>query len=159
MINISKEFTKLKADGSGFEILPGAKRRLREIAPLLGMNADELANMSIKSADLDMKMSKIKFPSFAASEEDKMLIANMSQMKGGEAVLQIRNDITGKMDDINVKDLTADQITKLKEQQSNENKTIEQIALDKLTNLFLVVKLRLILVRQQHQRWIGFIML
>jgi hypothetical protein len=91
--------------------------------------------MSIKSADLDMKMSKIKFPSLASSEEDKMLIANMAQMKGGEAVLQIRNDITGKMDDINVKDLTADQITKLKEQQSNENKTIEEIALDQLTAL------------------------
>jgi hypothetical protein len=39
------------------------------------------------------------------------------------------------MDDINVKDLTADQITKLKEQQSNENKTIEEIALDQLTAL------------------------
>jgi hypothetical protein len=135
MINVSKEFTKLKADGSGFEILPGAKRRLREVAQAMGMSADELANMSIKSADLDMKMSKIKFPSLASSEEDKMLIANMAQMKGGEAVLQIRNDITGKMDDINVKDLTADQITKLKEQQSNENKTIEEIALDQLTAL------------------------
>ena len=135
MINVSKEFTKLKADGSGFEILPGAKRRLREVAQAMGMSADELANMSIKSADLDMKMSKIKFPSLASSEEDKMLIANMAQMKDGEAVLQIRNDITGKMDDINVKDLTADQITKLKEQQSNENKTIEEIALDQLTAL------------------------
>ena len=135
MINVSKEFTKLKADGSGFEILPGAKRRLREVADAMGMSASELANMSIKSADLDMKMSKIKFPSLASSEEDKMLIANMAQMKGGEAVLQIKNDITGKMDDINVKDLTADQITKLKEQQSNENKTIEQIALDQLSAL------------------------
>ena len=135
MINISKEFTKLKADGSGFEILPGAKRRLREVADAMGMTGEELANMSIKSADFDMKMSKIKFPSLASSEEDKMLIANMAQMKGGEAVLQIRNDITGKMDDINVKDLTADQITKLKEQQSNENKTIEEIALDQLTAL------------------------
>ena len=135
MINISKEFTKLKADGSGFEILPGAKRRLREVAEAMGMSGEQLANMSIKSADLDMKMSKIKFPSLASSEEDKMLIANMAQMKDGEAVLQIRNDITGKMDDINVKDLTADQITKLKEQQSNENKTIEQIALDQLTAL------------------------
>lgn len=135
MINISKEFTKLKADGSGFEILPGAKRRLREVAVAMGMTGEELANMSIKSADLDMKMSKIKFPSLASSEEDKMLIANMAQMKDGEAVLQIRNDITGKMDDINVKDLTADQITKLKEQQSNENKTIEEIALDQLTAL------------------------
>ena len=135
MINISKEFTKLKADGSGFEILPGAKRRLREVAEAMGLSGEELANMSIKSADLDMKMSKIKFPSLASSEEDKMLIANMAQMKDGEAVLQIRNDITGKMDDINVKDLTADQITKLKEQQSNENKTIEEIALDQLTAL------------------------
>jgi len=135
MINVSKEFTKLKADGSGFEILPGAKRRLREVAEAMGMSATELANMSIKSADLDMKMSKIKFPSLASSEEDKLLIANMAQMKGGEAVLQIRNDKTGEMDDINVKDLTADQITKLKEQQSNENKTIEEIALDQLTAL------------------------
>jgi len=135
MINVSKEFTKLKADGSGFEILPGAKRRLREVAEAMGMSASELANMSIKSADLDMKMSKIKFPSLASSEEDKMLIANMAQMKGGEAVLQIKNDITGKMDDINVKDLTADQITKLREQQANQDKTIEQIALDQLTTL------------------------
>jgi hypothetical protein len=135
MINVSKEFTKLKADGSGFEILPGAKRRLNEVAVAMGMTASELANMSIKSADLDMKMSKIKFPSLASSEEDKLLIANMAQMKGGEAVLQIKNEKTGKMDDINVKDLTADQITKLKEQQSNENKTIEEIALDQLTAL------------------------
>jgi hypothetical protein len=135
IINVSKEFTKLKADGTGFEILPGAKRRLREVAEAMGMSASELANMSIKSADLDMKMSKIKFPSLASSEEDKLLIANMAQMKGGEAVLQIKNDKTGELEDINVKDLTADQITKLKEQQSNENKTIEQIALDQLTTL------------------------
>jgi hypothetical protein len=41
MVNISKEFTKLKADGSGFEILPGAKRRLREVAEAMGLQADE----------------------------------------------------------------------------------------------------------------------
>ena len=135
IINVSKEFTKLKADGSGFEILPGAKRRLREVAQAMGMSATELANMSIKSADLDMKMSKIKFPSLASSEEDKLLIANMAQMKGGEAVLQIKNDITGKMDEINVKDLTADQITKLKEQQADQNKSIEELAIDQLNVL------------------------
>ena len=135
MINVSKEFTKLKADGTGFEILPGAKRRLREVAEAMGMTASELANMSIKSADLDMKMSKIKFPSLATSEEDKTLIANMAQMKGGEAVIQIKNDITGKMDEINVKDLTADQITKLKEQQADQNKSIEELAIDQLNVL------------------------
>ena len=135
IVNISKEFTKLKADGSGFEILPGAKRRLREVASALGMSADELANMSIKSADLDMKMSKIKFPSLAASEEDKMLIANMSQMKNGEAVVQIKNEKTGEMEEVNVSKLTADQLTKLREQQADKDKTIEELALDQLNVL------------------------
>jgi len=136
IINISKEFTKLKADGSGFEILPGAKRRLREVASAMGMSADELANMSIKSADLDMKMSKIKFPSLAASEEDKMLIANMSQMNSkGEAVVQIKNEKTGAMEEVNVSKLTADQLTKLREQQADKDKTIEELALDQLNVL------------------------
>jgi len=135
MVNVSKEFTKLKADGSGFEILPGAKRRLREVASAMGMSADELANMSIKSADLDMKMSKIKFPSLAASEEDKMLIANMSQMKNGEAVVQIKNEKTGKMDEVNVSKLTAEQLTKLREQQADKDKSIEELALDQLNVL------------------------
>ena len=135
IINVSKEFTKLKADGTGFEILPGAKRRLREVASALGMTADELANMSIKSADLDMKMSKIKFPSLAASEEDKMLIANMSQMKNGEAFVQIKNEKTGAMEEVNVSKLTADQLTKLREQQADKDKTIEELALDQLNVL------------------------
>jgi hypothetical protein len=82
-----------------------------------------------------MKMSKIKFPSLAASEEDKTLIANMSQMKGGEAFVQIKNDTTGKMEEINVSKLTADQITKLKEQQADENKSIEELAMDQLNVL------------------------
>ena len=135
IVNVSKEFTKLKADGSGFEILPGAKRRLREVASAMGMSADELANMSIKSADLDMKMSKIKFPSLAASEEDKMLIANMSQMKNGEAVVQIKNEKTGKMEEVNVSKLTADQLTKIREQQADKDKSIEELALDQLNVL------------------------
>jgi hypothetical protein len=135
MINVSKEFTKLKADGSGFEILPGAKRRLREVAQAMGMSATELANMSIKSADLDMKMSKIKFPSLATSEEDKMLIANMSQMKGGEAVIQIKNEKTGAMEEVNVSKLTAEQLTKLREQQADKDKSIEELALDQLNVL------------------------
>ena len=40
IINVSKEFTKLKADGTGFEILPGAKRRLREVAQAMENKAN-----------------------------------------------------------------------------------------------------------------------
>jgi len=134
MVKISQQFTRLKADGSGFEILPGAKLQLNEVAASLGMNADELANMSIKSADLEMKMSKIRFPGFAASEEDKQLIANMAQMKDGRAMVTIAKE-GGGTDEVAVEDLTAEQIDKLKEEQANQNKTAEEIARDQLSVL------------------------
>jgi hypothetical protein len=133
--NIAKEFSSFNKETGKFEIMPGSKRRLMEVAKEMGIPAKELANMSIKASEFDMKMSKIKFPSLAASEEDKTLIANMSQMKGGEAFVQIKNDTTGKMDEVNVSKLTADQITKLKEQQADGNKTIEELAIDQLNVL------------------------
>lgn len=134
MVKISQQFTRLKADGSGFEILPGAKLQLREVAKSLGMSADELANMSIKSADLEMKMSKIRFPGFAASEEDKMLIANMAQMKDGRAMVTIAKE-GGGTEEVAVEDLTAQQLEELKKEQANQNKTAEDIARDQLSVL------------------------
>jgi len=134
MVKVSQQFTRLKADGSGFEILPGAKLQLREVAKQLGMSAEELANMSIKSADLDMKMSKIRFPGFAASEEDKMLIANMAQMKDGRAMVTIAKE-GGGTEEVAVEDLTAEQLEKLKEEQADQNKTAEDLARDQLNVL------------------------
>ena len=133
--NIAKEFSSFNKETGKFEIMPGSKRRLMEVAKEMGIPAKELANMSIKASEFDMKMSKIKFPSLAASEEDKMLIANMSQMKNGEAVVQIKNEKTGKMEEVNVSKLTAEQLTKLREQQADKDKSIEELALDQLNVL------------------------
>jgi hypothetical protein len=132
MTKVAQQFTRLKADGTGFEILPGAKLQLREVAKELGMSADELAGMAIKSSDLDMKLKQIRFPSFAASEEDRMLIANMSQMKDGRAVVQI-TDETGEKKEVAVEDLTANQLEELKKEQANQNKSAEEIARDQLS--------------------------
>jgi len=134
MVKISQQFTRLKADGSGFEILPGAKLQLKEVAEAMGMNADELAKMALKSSDLEMKMSKIRFPGFAASEEDKQLIANMAQMKDGRAVVQI-TDEKGQTKEVDVEDLTAEQLKELKKEQADQNKTAEDIARDQLNVL------------------------
>jgi hypothetical protein len=135
MTKVAQQFTRLKADGTGFEILPGAKLQLREVAGAMGMNADELANMAIKSSEFDMKLKQIKFPSFAASEEDKTLIANMSQMKDGKAVVQLMNDKTGEMESIDVEKLTIDQLEELRKDQANQNKSVEQLAAEQLTAL------------------------
>ena len=132
MTKVGQQFTRLKADGTGFEILPGAKLQLREVARTLGMSADELASMSIKSADLDMKLKQIRFPSFAASEEDRMLIANMSQMKDGKAVVQI-TDEKGEKKEVAVEDLTDKQFDKLREQQSKQAMSADEIARSQLT--------------------------
>ena len=135
MTKVAQQFTRLKADGTGFEILPGAKLQLREVAGAMGMNADELANMAIKSSEFDMKLKQIKFPSFAASEEDKTLIANMSQMKDGKAVIQMMNDKTGEMESIAVEDLTIDQLEELRKDQANQNKDVKELATEQLTAL------------------------
>ena len=132
MTKVAQQFTRLKADGSGFEILPGAKLQLREVAEQLGMGADELASMAIKSSDLDMKMKQIRFPSFAASEEDRMLIANMSQMRDGKAVVQI-TDEKGTKQEVEVENLTANQIAELKKGQADQAKSAEDLARDQLT--------------------------
>lgn len=131
MVKVAQQFTKLKADGSGFEILPGAKLQLREVARTMGYeNAEEFANLAIRASDLDMKLKQIKFPSFAASEEDRMLIANMAQMKEGRAVVQLESG-----DEVAVEDLTAEQLKELQKDQANQNKSAEEIALDQLNVL------------------------
>lgn len=129
---VAKQFTQLKADGSGFEIMPGAKLQLREIAAAMDIPIDKLTTMAVRGADLDMKMQQIRFPSFAASEEDRMLIANMSQMKDGRAVVQIKDE-EGDLKEYDVEDLTAQQLEELKKDQADQNKTIEELALDQLT--------------------------
>lgn len=87
LAQMSKQFTKLNEEGN-FEILPGAKRQLREIASSLNMNYDELTRMSLASADLDRKLSTIRFPDTFTDDQKKM-IANLSEMKDGEYVMTI----------------------------------------------------------------------
>ena len=133
MEKVAKQFVQLKEDGSGFEIMPGAKLQLREVAQQMGMTAEELSQMAIRSSDLDMKMQQIRFPSFAASEEDKMLIANMAQMKDGRAVVQIEQG--DEIEEVAVEDLTAEQLKELQKEQANQNKTAEELAVDQLNVL------------------------
>lgn len=133
MEKVAKQFVQLKEDGSGFEIMPGAKLQLREVAQQMGMTAEELSQMAIRSSDLDMKMQQIRFPSFAASEEDRMLIANMAQMKDGRAVVQIEEG--DELKEVAVEDLTAEQLKELQKEQANQNKTAEELAIDQLNVL------------------------
>jgi hypothetical protein len=45
MLELSKTFTKFNEQTGKMEILPGAKRRMREVADAVGMTAEEFASM------------------------------------------------------------------------------------------------------------------
>jgi hypothetical protein len=136
MVELSKQFTKFNEETGKMEIMPGSKRRLREIATELGMNGEELASMSIKAADFDRKLSQLKLPDFASeSKETKELIASMAQIKDGVATINIKDEKTGEVLLKQVDQLTPEDIESLKVSQEEKAKSVEELAYDQLTQL------------------------
>ena len=133
MVNLGKEFTRFNERTGQMEILPGAKRRMREVADAVGMTAEEFASMALKAGDFDMKLKQIKMPSLAeGDEETKELIASMAQLKDGVATIQIRDKETGITTEKKVEELTPDDIENLRKANEDSSKSIEEIAFNQL---------------------------
>ncbi len=133
MVKLGQEFTRFNERTGKMEILPGSKRRMKEVAEAVGMTADEFGKMAIKSADFEMKLKQIKMPSLAeGDEETKELIATMAQMKGGVATIQVRDKETGITKEKKVEELTPDDIENLKKANEDSSKSIEELAFSQL---------------------------
>ena len=127
---MSKSFTQLKADGTGFEILPGEKRRLMEISEQLGMGRDGLAKMALAAGDLDLKMSKIKFSDDITDESTQKLIANMAEMKDGQYKVTY-TDAKGNVQEKNVTEIAKEDIDAITK--ASQPKSMEDLAKEQLT--------------------------
>lgn len=145
MVELSKQFVRTKEDGS-FEILPGAKRQLREVALQLGLNADELASMGLKSAEAAKKLQEMRFPDgLKVSDEQKQLIANMASMgKGGQYEVAIKREERDEMGNVlrtftekkAVTELNDDDLKLLAEQsQPIKLEDLSQKQLDQMTSI------------------------
>ena len=134
ILNLSKEFSTFNEKTGKMEILPGAQRRMREVAKELGITSSEFAKMSIQAGDFDRKLSQIRMPSFAeGDQETKELIASMSQLdSSGVATIQVKDMETGQISEKNVEELTPEDIADLKKANEESSQTIEQIAIDQL---------------------------
>ena len=95
----------------------------------MGILPEKLAEMSIKASEFDKKMKSIEFPT--AKKEDQELIASLSQISGGTAVIQVKDE-TGKRVTKEVRQLSPEDIERLKEQEAESSKTIEQLTIDQL---------------------------
>jgi hypothetical protein len=146
IVKMSKDFVSFNKNLGEFQIMPGEKRRLREVAKELGMTSDELAKMGINAANLDYKMKQIKFAP-GTSKEDREMIATMAQInKQGVAEVKVKQFVvdekTGKKDKWTgeyvmkeVTDLQVNEIQSLKESQELQGKSMEELAIDQLSSL------------------------
>ena len=132
IVDLTKTFTKFNQETGKFEILPGEKRRIREIATEMGILPEKLAEMSIKASEFDKKMKSIEFPT--ANKEEKELIASLSTLSGGTAVISVKDE-SGKRVTKEVRQLTPEDIERLKEQEQLSSKTIEELAIEQLNVL------------------------
>jgi len=126
---MSEQFVRLNKDGN-FEIMPGAKRQMREIESAMGLPAGQLAKMALGSAELAEKMKSIKFPGGDVTEDQKTMIANMAEMNKGTGKYEV--SFTGEKGEKVIKsvaELNKGDIEAL----SKQPKTLEDVAKSQLT--------------------------
>jgi len=142
MVKLGQEFTRFNEKTGKMEILPGAKRRMREVAQAVGMSAEEFSKMALKSADFEMKLKQIKMPDIVGgNQETKELIASMAQMKDGVATIKVKDEETGKITEKKVEELTPDDIKSLQKANEESSKSIEELAQNQLDETTQIKKL------------------
>ena len=129
---MTQQFVQLNKDGQ-FEIMPDAKRQLREIETAMSYPAGSLSKMALGAAEVADKMSKIRFTG-GFSEDEKKFIANMAEMgPGGEYKLKIDGKDMG-ID--KAMDLFAKDNDKFKQfMKDSEPKTMEDLAKEQLDTI------------------------
>jgi len=91
---MGKELTTLDEKGN-VKIAPGSVGRMKELAKTLNLSSAEFATMSRAAGEMDIKMKTIKFPEIA-TEEQKTMLANITEMKDGKMSIMV----DGKMTDL-----------------------------------------------------------
>ena len=123
---MSKQFVQLGKDGH-FEIMPGAKRQLREISQAMGISYDQLTKMALGGADLDKKMKEISFPD--VTEDQKKMIANMAEM--GEGGTYEIKTAAGETKDVSK--LTPEEVKALEKMANAKPESMEDLAKQQLS--------------------------
>lgn len=78
---LSKTFTKFDEKTGKFQIMPEARKQLKEVADALGIDRAEFEKMALESAKIEKKMSEIDFSGLKlkVDEDQKMMLANLAE--------------------------------------------------------------------------------
>lgn len=131
---LGKQFVQFNEEAGKFEIAPGGKRQLMELAKEMGVPYETLTKMSLAGAELDDKLSKIKFPTDVADEDTQKMIANMAEMKDGQYVVKFKDE-QGVTQEKNVTELKPEDIQAIAKAQEEAPKSMEDIAKSQLSTM------------------------
>lgn len=126
LAEVAKKFTAFDEKTGSFKIDPGGIRQMKELAKAAGMSYENFSKMGLAAANSERVLSQLKFTG-NMSEEDKMYIASIAEMKGGEYQIKVRDE-KGEEVFKNIKDLNEEQLKQAIEQNKKEPKTMEEIA-------------------------------
>ena len=89
LANMFSTYAEFNEENQRFEILPSARRELKQLEKELGLPLGTIEKMAIGTKELDKKLSEISFSGFDVPQEAQELIANMSMMnEDGEYVIK-----------------------------------------------------------------------
>lgn len=136
---MTKQFITMGKEGK-FEVMPGAKLRLQEIAKEMGMNYGELVKMGMAGKELDDKLRKIKFPDdIGLTEDKKKFIANLAEMdKQGEYKIKVDGESLGLDEAITKFKESPEKLEQLMKDQAP--KTMQELAEEQLDTLKTIEK-------------------
>lgn len=78
---LSKTFTSFDEKTGKFQIMPEARRQLKEVSDALGIDRTEFEKMALESAKIEKKLGEIDFSGISLNidEDQKMMLANLSE--------------------------------------------------------------------------------
>jgi hypothetical protein len=122
---LAKQYTYFDEKSKSFQIMPGARRQLKEVADALGIDRKEFEKMALETSKLEDKMSKIKFSGLDISKEDREQLANLAQLKdmgGGKKEYVVNyKDSEGKMQQAELASLSREQLEAIKKQAEQDS--------------------------------------
>ncbi|CAB4129592.1 hypothetical protein UFOVP117_36 [uncultured Caudovirales phage] len=123
---LAKQYTYFDEKTESFQIMPGARRQLKEVADALGIDRKEFEKMALETSKLDDKMSKIKFSGLDISKEDKEQLANLAQLQtsektGKKEYVVNYKDTEGKMQQAELASLSREQLEAIKKQTAQDS--------------------------------------
>lgn len=137
LIEMTRQFTYFDEKTNSFRINPGGIRLMKELAEASGVSFEKMSQTALAAADLDRRLSEIDF-SIDASEEDKMLVANMAKMdRTGQYFVEIQNE-KGTLEQKKLADLTQTEFERLRQVQETRPKTLEDISRSQLSTMEMI---------------------